>query len=95
MNWSQEAIDATRPSGMDLFMGKLGGLGGLGGLDFGNVDMKSPLANLAMGMLQQQLSPQASQMPMPQHNMGLQPQQQMGALMPDPVQLAPLGRLYG
>lgn len=73
---------------------KVGGLGGLGGIDFGNLDMKSPLANFALGMLQQQMQP-GQQMPFPQHNMGMQPRQVQGALAPQPMQVAPLGRLYG
>ena len=93
--FGQGAQDATKIGGLDLLKAKVGGLGGLGGVDYGNVDMKSPLANFAMGMLQQELSKQNMPMQPPMHNMGMQPRQMQGALAPNPMQVAPLGRLYG
>jgi hypothetical protein len=61
----------------------------------GGFDLKGPLAQFAMGMMQQQMQPKGGpQMPL-QHNMGLRPQQQqqpMGMQMP---QIMPLGGYYG
>jgi hypothetical protein len=60
----------------------------------GGFDLKGPLAQFAMGMMQQQMQPKGQMMPL-QHNMGLRPQQQqqpMGMQMP---QIMPLGGYYG
>ncbi len=68
------------------FAPKAGGLGGLGGFD-----LKGPLAQFAMSMLQRSLQPQ-QQMPPPQI-MGYRPQQPMGMLAPNIPQINPLGRM--
>jgi hypothetical protein len=60
----------------------------------GGFDLKGPLAQFAMGMMQQEMQPKGQMMPL-QHNMGLRPQQQqqpMGMQMP---QIMPLGGYYG
>jgi hypothetical protein len=61
----------------------------------GGFDLKGPLAQFAMSMMQQQMQPKGGpQMPL-QHSMGLRPQQQqqpMGMQMP---QIMPLGGYYG
>jgi hypothetical protein len=66
-----------------------------GGLNMSGFDLKGPLAQFAMSMVQQQMQPQGGQMMPLQHNMGLRPQQQqqpMGMQMP---QIMPLGGYYG
>jgi hypothetical protein len=61
----------------------------------GGFDLKGPLAQFAMSMMQNQMQPKGGQMMPLQHNMGLRPQQQqqpMGMQMP---QIMPLGGYYG
>ena len=61
----------------------------------GGFDIKGPLAQFAMSMMQQQMQPKGGQMMPLQHNMGMRPQQPQMSGMPSPVQVSPLGRFYG
>jgi hypothetical protein len=66
-----------------------------GGMNMSGFDLKGPLAQFAMSMMQNQMQPKGGQMMPLQHNMGLRPQQQqqpMGMQMP---QIMPLGGYYG